>query len=202
MRVIGLTGSIGSGKSAAAKVFEELGAYVLDADILAREVVEPGTPAYNRIVELFGSGILSKNGNLDRSAIAQIVFQDPLKRKDLEAIIHPAVRQLFSQKLANIAATDEKALVLAVIPLLFESSNPYPEIEAVIVVHAPDALCIERIMKRDSCSPELAEKKLASQLPQSEKIARADYTIQNDGTLAELKTRTVNFFNEIKSVPS
>ncbi len=193
-----LTGSIGSGKSAAADIFASLGAKIIDADVLAREVVAPGEPALTDIVKTFGSDILGSDGTLNRKTLGQIVFADPAARSKLEQIVHPRIRELFEKKKSEFEKTAlPNPVLLYVIPLLFESKNSYPEFEKIIVVSAPREECIRRILKRDDCSRELAERKLDSQIPIEEKVKRADYVIYNHGTLAELRGSVSSIYEQL-----
>lgn len=186
--IAALTGSIGSGKSQAAEFFEALGASVVDADILARKVVEPGSPALEEIAATFGPTVISPGGTLDRKALGQIVFSDSELRLRLEDILHPRIRERYLQELEKLSLTSPPpTLVVYVVPLLFESRYEYPEVNAIVVVSAPRETCVTRIMSRDQCSRELAEKKYDSQIPIEEKVRRADYVIPNDSTIDALR---------------
>lgn len=197
MKVVGLTGSIGSGKSTVARILAEQGAMIIDADILARDAVAPGTPGHAAIVEHFSDFVLTPEGSIDRAKLGRVVFDNAAERKKLEAIVHPLVRELFRQRLSEIGATSRDALVIAVIPLLFESNNPYPEIQTTIVVYSSDEQCIQRIIDRDGCSREFAQRKLAAQMPQSEKRKRATYSIENNSTLDALREKTLDIYYRI-----
>lgn len=177
--VVGLTGVIGSGKSTVAEVLRQRGALIIDADVLAREVVAPGSSGLAEIVEHFGPDYLHRDGTLNRSMLGELIFRDAEQRKALESILHPKIRDLFVQQLRGVTA--EAPMVVYVVPLLFESINQYPEIDAVVVVSASAAQCLERIVARDGCSREIAEKKLASQIPIDVKRKQADFIIENDG---------------------
>jgi dephospho-CoA kinase len=188
--IVGLTGSIGSGKSQAAEFFRELGAAIIDADVLAREVVAPGTPGLEAIRKKFGEGVILASGELDRKALGQLIFLDPPSRKQLEDILHPRIRELYLSRL-NEQRNSPTAppLIIYVVPLLFESRYSYPELDVVVVVSAPKSLSVERIMRRDGSPRELAESKYASQLPIEEKERQANYVLKNDSTIEELKKR-------------
>lgn len=201
--VLGLTGSIGSGKSAAAQAFEKLGAAIVDADLLAREVVEPGSPGLNAISAQFGANFLTSAGTLDRKKLGQVVFSDQAQRKKLEAILHPLIRaaaqakiqQLTAQARSSSAVNNRaRSVIIYVIPLLFEVPYQYPELDAVAVVSCVAEVAIKRIMARDSCSEELAMQKLATQLPIEEKVRMADFVITNDGTLQELEDQVTKLY--------
>jgi len=197
--VVGLTGSIGSGKTEVSNIFSELGSVVIDADLLAREAVQPGCPALKEITDKFGSEILNKSGELNRVALGKIVFSSQIKRKEIEQIIHPQVRKLFSARLSALKSSAQLSspLIIYVVPLLFEAEYDFPELESIIVVSAARAECIERIVQRDKCSLELAERKYDSQLPIKDKIEQADYVIHNDGDLKSLRSQVENLYSKL-----
>jgi len=195
--ILGLTGSIGSGKSSAAEIFRKYGAEIIDADVLARQVVEPGTPALAQIESEFGIEVLETDGSLNRKKLASLVFNDQKKLKRLEEITHPLIRQLFLQKLDEIKKIRNPALILAVIPLLFETSNRYPELEKIIVVTAPRDQCLSRIVKRDSCSVQMAKQRMNSQIAQEIKASKADLVIENNGTLEDLDKKVIKLLGKL-----
>ena len=199
MKIVGLTGSIGSGKSQVARYFEECGAKLIDADILARLAVAPESRGLQELVKEFGADILTADGSLDRGKLGAVVFSDESKRKTLEAILHPKIRLLFTKTLNELRKNHPDSIVVAVIPLLFESNNKYDEIESVICVTAPDDVCIKRIMKRDGSNEELATNKLHSQMAQTEKVKRADFHIDNSGSLDSLKKQVQILFQELSN---
>ncbi len=177
--ILGLTGSYGSGKSTVAAMFESLGAVVIDADALAREVVLPGRPAYEEIRREFGPAVLQPDGQLDRKALAQRVFSSDTDRRRLEAIIHPRVRE---RELALIQQHKHHPLVVLNVPLLFENRlDSLCDATCVVTVSEPERE--KRLRIRDNASPEDIQRRLESQLPQHEKIRRADYIIDNSGPL-------------------
>lgn len=196
--LVGLTGSIGSGKSLAARAFSALGAEIIDADELAREAVAPGSPALRQIREKFGSAVVDERGALKRAALAELVFNDDQARKDLERIVHPRVRQLFK---ARSAALERRRppprLIVFVLPLLFEAGYTPRDFDRIIVVTAPRELCIERVMRRDRCSRSAAEQRYDAQLPIEEKEARAHIVVHNSGTPAELCTEIAALYAEL-----
>jgi dephospho-CoA kinase len=178
MRVLGLTGGIGSGKSMVAEMFASLGAVVIDADQLAREVVEPGQPALKEIAATFGSEVLLNDGHLDRAKLAQIIFANPVERAKLDAITHPRIRTRMD---ALIEAWRPGPGVLVVdIPLLYENKRTN-SIEKVIVVWVDPKTQLRRIQDRDGLSAEAAGQRIAAQMPLDEKRARADHVIDNTG---------------------
>lgn len=186
-KIYALTGNIGSGKSEAAKILEDLGADIIDADILARKALEVNSPAYNEVVELFGPDSLLESGELDRKWIARKVFDDADLRCKLENIVHPIVRSGFLEALKELDKRINDNPIIYVIPLLFESKRSRPSLNGIIVVSATPELSIERIIERDKCSSELANKKYNAQLPIEHKEERADFIIFNNGSLDELK---------------
>jgi dephospho-CoA kinase len=198
--IVGLTGSIGSGKSQVADLFKELGAELIDADLLAREAVGLGSAALAQIERVFGSSVITNSGELDRAALAKLVFSDEHLRTALEDIVHPHVRRLFLDRLSRFKSkprSDIDRLVIYVVPLLFESRYPYPEIENTVVVSAARETCIARIMSRDHCSREQAQLRHDSQLPNAEKEKRADWVIHNEGTLEQLRERVTSVYRSI-----
>ncbi|WP_018085847.1 dephospho-CoA kinase [Desulfurispora thermophila] len=187
MLVIGLTGNIGSGKSTVAAILQELGATVLDADRIARQVVQPGTPALAEIVRTFGPGILAADGQLNRPAMAGIVFSNSAARQQLEAIIHPRVKEYIDRAIQEQRklATPPPALVIEV-PLLFEAGMQNM-MDEVWLVTADEQTRLDRIRQRDRVSEEVARQRMAAQMPQEQKIPLADRIIDNSG--APQKTR-------------
>ena len=177
---VGLTGGIGSGKSTVARMFEELGAFVIDSDELAREAVEPGSPGLLEIAALWPNVV--HEGDLDRAALARIVFNDAAARDRLNAIVHPIVRRLAAERTASARPGQ---LVVQMIPLLFETGSE-GRFEKTIVVVAPEAARIERAMRRDGATQEQIRARIASQIPVDQARRRADYVIENDGDLAHL----------------
>lgn len=182
MLVIGLTGGIATGKSTVARRLGELGVPVIDADQLAREVVEPGEPALDEIRERFGPGVIDEHGRLDRAALGSIVFADEGARKALEAIVHPRIRRRM-REIVNQLKQDGAPLVVCDIPLLFETGVGLDWVDRTVVVYAPRHVQRERLMARNGLTPEEAERRIASQLPIEEKARRADVVIDNTGAL-------------------
>jgi dephospho-CoA kinase len=183
--VIVLTGGVATGKSAVARRFEALGVAVYDADVAAREVVAPGTPALAEIVLVFGESALNADGSLDRGAMRERVFADPEARKKLEAIIHPRVRTWLRRKVA----ADRGRYCMLAIPLLVENRTEYAWVDRVLLVDAPEALQIERLVRRDGVTREHAQRMLAAQSTREQRLAIADDVIVNDGEEAALDAR-------------
>jgi dephospho-CoA kinase len=181
--LVGLTGGIGTGKSTVSTMLRALGAVVIDADVLAREVVAPGEPTLARIVAEFGRGILRADGTLDRRALGAIVFADPAKRKRLEALTHPQIRERFASRLAEIAAHGFHGIAFFDAPVMIESGT-YKNMDRLVVVVADEATQIARLMERDRMSRDEALARIRSQMPLSEKARLADYVIDNSGDRA------------------
>lgn len=183
--LVGITGGIGAGKSLLATVYRELGYPVFSADVIAREVVEPGSPALAEIAALFGDGSVKPDGTLDRALLREKISLDPQLRLKLEAITHPRI-QARSLALARKAFADGAEIVFYEAPLLFEAKS-HRQMDKVICVTAPDEVRIARTMKRDGGTREQAERLLRSQMSQDEKMAKSDFIVENAGTEAELR---------------
>ncbi|MGI8316824.1 dephospho-CoA kinase [Halobacillus mangrovi] len=181
--VIGLTGSIASGKSTVSKMFTELNIPVIDADNISREVVKPGEPAYEQIVDTFGDSILQEDKTLDRKQLGKVVFSDEEKRKQLNSIVHPQVRKEMLAKRDYYVSEHYSAMVLD-IPLLFESKLSH-YVDRVVVVYVSEETQLERLMERDRSSREDAEQRIKAQIPVKQKAAMADAVIDNNGTIDE-----------------
>ena len=174
--VIGLTGGIGSGKSTVARMFGALGVHWVDADDVARQVVEPGTQALRAIADHFGESILQGNGELDRAALRQKVFEDPEQRRWLEGLLHPIIRQ---ELIRQLSPEDYNLpYVILVSPLLLET-NQHELVERIVVVDVPEEIQIERTMTRDGNSREQVERILAAQMPRAARREKADAIINN-----------------------
>jgi len=183
MVVVGLTGGIGSGKSTVSRMLADLGAVVIDADQLAREVVEPHEPAFARVVERFGPGVVGPDGRLDRPALGAIVFRDPEARADLEAITHPAIGVRMAERMAAEAGTDH--VVVLDVPLLVESGRM--NTAGVIVVDCPEELAIERLERDRGMDADEIRRRMAAQATRQERLDRADFVIVNNGSRERLR---------------
>ncbi|OLZ79249.1 dephospho-CoA kinase [Chromobacterium violaceum] len=181
--VVGLTGGIGSGKSAAADRFAELGVPVIDTDSIAHQLTGPGGAAMTEIVRVFGPGVVAGDGSLDRAAMRARVFAEPEERKRLEAILHPAIHAESVRRLQ--AAVGDYAVL--VVPLLFESDRYAPLLARALVVDCSEEVQVERVMRRSKLSADAVRAIMAAQLPRSERLRRADDVIDNSGGLAELR---------------
>jgi dephospho-CoA kinase len=178
--LVGLTGGIATGKSTVSEMLRELGAEIIDADRLAREVVEPGQPAFKQIVAEFGAGIVGADGALDRKKLGAIVFADPERRKRLEALTHPAIRARFQARLDELAAQGFEGLVFFDAPVMIESGN-YKHMDRMVVVVTDEATQMARLRARDGTDDAEGRRKIASQMPLAEKAKLADHVIDNSG---------------------
>lgn len=180
MIVVGLTGGVATGKSTVAKMFQQCGAVVIDADQLARQVVEPGKPAWRAIVKLFGKTILKEDRSLDRQAIGNIVFRNRTKRRQLERIIHPRVAREQQRLVRQIAKRKPRAVILYEVPLLFEAGVD-KRVDTIVVVTADRNTQITRLKTRNGLSRAEALHRISSQMPLAKKIQQADHVL--NGTL-------------------
>ncbi len=194
--VMGLTGSIGSGKSTVAELFAEKGAVVIDADDLARLVVAPGGPAHAAVVERFGPSVVASDGGIDRSALAAVVFHDAGSLADLNAIVHPAVGKAMRRRLAEEDVPGR--VVVAVVPLLVEVD--WRGADLVVVVDCPEDLAIERLAKGRGMDEADARRRLAAQAGRAERLARADRVIVNDAAWDDLRNQVDATWGWIQTV--
>jgi len=191
---VGLTGGIASGKSLVAAELAERGAIIIDADVLAREVVKPGTPALAAIAERFGSEALN-DGRLNRSRLAEIVFADPLARRDLERIVHPAVR---ARAVELERAADAAAVVVHVIPLLVETGQQQ-NFDFVVTVDVDQETQVQRLIARNRFSRAEAESRIAAQATREERRAAADVVLDNTGSVAQLREQIAALWTVLTS---
>lgn len=197
---IGLTGGIASGKTTAANYLQELGAKVISADEISREIMKKGRPAWQKVVEEFGRSILKEDGELDRSRLGKIVFNDSSKLKLLEKITHPLIINEMEKKIAEIRKQDEKAnrklVIVLEIPLLFEIGL-MEMVDQVWVVFVDQSTQIERVMERDGLSPVQARSRIEAQIPMTRKKELADVVIDNTSSRVELKNRINNLWQQV-----
>lgn len=193
--VVGLTGNIGSGKSTVARRLAALGATIIDADELARQAVEAGTPALQRIAERWGSDVLAPDGLLDRAALRRRVFHDPVELEELNRIVHPAVTQLRADQVSAAQARGDR-VVICDIPLLFERRLA-DEFDRIVLVDAPRPLRLERLVRERGLNETEALDMITAQMPAELKRARADHVVDNSGTLVELDARVADLWAEL-----
>lgn len=186
MLAVGLTGGIGAGKSAVADMLVERGARLIDADVVARQVVAPGGPAYQPVVDRFGPKVLAPDGNLDRAALAAMVFADPGALADLNAITHPAIGVEMLRQRSALSSTDE--VVVMAIPLLTAVHRESVGLDVVVVVDCPSAVALDRLVHRRAMDPDDAKARIAAQVSPEDRLADADYVVANDGSLDELQS--------------
>ncbi|MEO7017828.1 MAG: dephospho-CoA kinase [Leifsonia sp.] len=186
MQLIGLTGGIASGKSTIARRLADHGAVIVDADRIAREVVEPGTPALAEIAAAFGAGVLQPDGSLDRPALGAIVFSDTDALSRLNGITHPAVLRASTSRFDAAAAADPDAIVVYDVPLLVESANEY-RFDLIVVAHASAETRIERLVRLRGMDPAEAGRRIRSQASDDERLAVADVVIDTDGSLEQTR---------------
>ena len=195
MKVIGLTGGIGTGKSAVSRLLREKGVTVIDADEATRAVQSPGTDGLRRLVEEFGPSILAPDGQLDRAALAAVAFTDPEARQRLNAIVHPLVRAWMADRQMEAEARGEPYAVLD-IPLLFESRGA-AGFDDVILVYAPEELALRRLMELRGMPEAQARARIDAQMPIEDKRRLARHVIENTGTLDDLRARTDEVWSEV-----
>ncbi|MEJ8547252.1 dephospho-CoA kinase [Brevibacillus borstelensis] len=195
--ILGLTGGIATGKSTVTAMLREQGIPVIDADQIARDVVEPGKPAYEAIVRHFGREILLPGGQIDRKKLGEIVFSDEAERQRLNAIVHPEVRRVMREE-AEAAEQNGAKIVFMDIPLLFESKLQHM-VDKVVVVYAPAQLQLARMMERDEFEEEQAQKRLRAQLPIDQKRAEADFVIDNTGSREETQKQVIQLLERLKT---
>ncbi|NLZ92554.1 MAG: dephospho-CoA kinase [Firmicutes bacterium] len=185
MLVVGITGGIATGKSTVTALLAQKGAYHIDTDVLAHQVMEPGQPAYEKILQYFGENILQTGGQINRKKLAELVFNNEKERKLLEQVTHPEIHQLM---LNHLQAAQLQGVTIAVVevPLLFETDF-HKDVDYVVVVTATVEQQLLRLMNRSNLTKDQAYKRLAAQMPLEEKVKRADFVVNNSGTIAETK---------------
>jgi len=202
--VIGLTGGIASGKSLVARMFADLGAHLIDADTIVRELQAPGSPVLSEIARAFGEGVIGADGALDRGALGALIFRDPESRLRLNSIVHPKVAAEIRRRVESARASGTAVIVID-IPLLFEGQRTgegtasQVAFDATIVVWIPEALQIERLVGRDALERDEAERRVRSQIPLDEKRKLADYSIDNSGDPDETAAQVRDVFASISA---
>jgi dephospho-CoA kinase len=197
--LLGVTGGIASGKTTVANMLAELGAPIVDFDLIARKVVEPGQPALRDIVDYFGKQVLQEDGTLDRKKVSAIVFRDTEKRKKLEGFIHPRMGQEVIRQVNEFAGRDPHAIIQMVVPLMIELNLQY-QCHKLLVVYVPEETQIQRLMARDNIDREAAAAMLKAQLPIDEKLGYADFVIRNDGPLEETRGQVEALWRTLRAL--
>lgn len=197
MVIIGLTGGLGSGKSTVAGMFADLGGHVISADALARRCLQPGTQETARVVDAFGTEVMT-DGHLNRARLAEIVFGNPDKLRQLEAIVHPYVQAQTRRQMDDIRRTNPRAIVVWDIPLLFEK-NLETGVDAVVVVTAEPEQQILRAMQRLKITREDAEQRLQTQMPTADKIKRADFVVLNNGSFDNTRKQVLSIWEKLSN---
>ena len=199
MLIVGLTGGVASGKTAVSKILREEGAYLIDADQIARELVQFNTPTWNQLIRIFGKEILEKDGSIHRKKLAAKVFSYPEQRSLLNQILHPRIKEEMDRRTKEIGQKDPEAIVVIDAALIVELGD-YREMDKLIVVTSTEAQQIERLRERDGVEQEEARKILSSQMAPEEKLKVADFVIRNEGSLEETKRRAKEIFQELKRI--
>jgi len=195
--ILGVTGGIASGKSTVVALLADLGAQVVSADQLSRDLVEPGKPALAALVTRFGETILNSDGTLDRKGLGERVFADPEARRDLEAILHPAIAKLSRQRLQQaVDQVGPDGLVVYEAPLLYEAGAE-DRVDRVLTVTVAEDVQLQRLTKRDQCDVTAAQQRIDAQMPQEEKARRADYVLDNSADLPALKSKVHQLFYQL-----
>lgn len=201
MLKIGLTGGIATGKSYVISVLRELGCEVLDADLTAREVVEPGQPAFNEIVNHFGREILSPDGTLDRAKLGAAIFASPTQREKLNAIVHPRVFEAQARWLAEIANRNPPTIAVVDAALMIETGS-YRRFDKLIVVYCEPEIQIERLMARNNFSREEALTRISAQMPSAEKLKYADFTINTSLGFEDTRRQVESLYGQLCNLQS
>ena len=199
MLIVGLTGGVASGKTAVSQILREEGAYLIDADQIARELVQPHTAAWNELIKVFGKEILQEDGSIHRKRLAAKVFSDPEQRILLNQILHHRIKAEMERRAKEIGQKDPNAIVVIDAALLIELGG-HREMDKVIVVTSTEKQQIERLKKRNGVDQEEAQSVLSSQMPLEEKLKVADFVICNEGSFEETKKRVKEVSQELKRI--
>jgi dephospho-CoA kinase len=200
VQVIGLTGGIATGKSTVSAILKNAGAVIIDADRIARRVVKKNLPAYRQILAHFGESVLLPDGEINRAALGNLIFNDSRKKQLLNSIVHPHVRKETDRRLRHIAKNNPNALVILDIPLLLEAGMR-KDLSEVIVVYAPEDIQIKRLMERDHISQEDALARIRSQMPIEKKKSLATMVIDNSGQIEDTRKQTLEILQRLKQPP-
>jgi len=201
MLVVGLTGGVASGKTTVSRILQQEGAYLIDADLIARELVQPHTPIWSELIRAFGKEILEKDESINRRALAARVFSNPQKREQLEKILHPQIAREIDRRIEEIRKKDPEAVVVVDAALLVETGT-YRRMDRLIVVTATEAQQVERLGNRTGAAPKEALGIISSQIPLAEKLKVADFIIRNEGALEETIRRAKEVFRELRTIAS
>jgi dephospho-CoA kinase len=194
--LVGLTGGMGTGKTLAASFFKDLGAFVLDADLICRKLVEPEQPAWREISDIFGKEVFTASGNLDRKRLANIIFKNPQKKEILEGILHPKVFEVEELKYEAIRKEHPNALVIVDAALLIESGN-YKKMDKVIVVNSDEKNRIDRIIARSQISQDEVTSRINNQMPNEEKVRYADFILENSLDKNSLRSKVIDMYKNL-----
>ena len=196
MLLVGLTGGIAAGKSLVSEILRGLGAYIIDADKIARQVVEPEKPAWFEIVKFFGRDIINKDKTINRKRLGEIIFNDPVKKRKLEEIVHPKVIEEENRLVKEYGRKNPNGIVIIDAALLIEAGS-HKMVDKLIVVYADKETQFKRLSERDGLSRADAEKRTASQLPLDKKVKMADFVIDNSKGIEETRRQTIDIFNKL-----
>ena len=196
MLLVGLTGGIAAGKSLVSEILRGLGAYIIDADKIARQVVEPEKPAWFEIVKFFGRDIINKDKTINRKRLGEIIFNDPVKKRKLEEIVHPKVIEEENRLVKEYGRKNPNGIVIIDAALLIEAGS-HKRVDKLIVVYADKETQFKRLSERDRLSRADAEKRTASQLPLDKKVKMADFVIDNSKGIEETRRQTIDIFNKL-----
>jgi dephospho-CoA kinase len=195
--LVGLTGGMGSGKTLAASFFKQLGAFILDADLICRKLVEPEQPAYREISEIFGKEVFTASGNLDRKRLANIIFKNPQKKEILEGILHPKVFEIEELKYEAIRKEHPNAVVIVDAALLIESGN-YKKMDKVIVVNSDEKNRIDRIITRSQMTQDEVKARINNQMPIEEKVRYSDFILENLLDKDSFRSNVINIYKKLE----
>lgn len=197
--LLGITGGIATGKSMVAEMFRELGAFIIDSDLLSRKIVKPEEPAYKEIVSYFGELILLEDKSLNRKLLSEIVFSDPEKRKKLEEYTHPRIQEEMLREIQNYLLKEPEAIIAVIVPLLFEVRWNLL-FHKTLLVYAPKEIQLQRLIARDRISQERALQIIHSQMPIEEKKLYADFIVDNSGSLEETRTQVERVWKMLQEI--
>jgi dephospho-CoA kinase len=199
MLIIGLTGGVASGKTAVSQILREEGAYLIDADQIARELVQPHTPAWNELKKAFGKDILNEDESVHRKRLAEKIYSGPKQRDLLNRILHPRIKAEMGRRMREIGRKDPEAIVVIDAALIIELGD-HREMDKVIVVTSTETQQIQRLRDRNGMTPEEARRIISSQMDLEEKLKVADFVIRNDGSFEETKKKVKEVFQELKKI--